>query len=322
MSDKRRIGLLTAVVVVLALFWWLGGRTPEVAEQRSFREHLVQVDTARLTSFTIIPAPSLDRPALHFTRDSSGWTVTTNGHAAGAFSRPLNALLSTLADVKPLLMAGPEPATIARYGLSDSLAARIVLGGPKNTVLRIGTSNSSAKPTLSGSETTTAVMLGGDPNVYLVPGAIDPITDMSFEDWIPKPLVNGDPANWTLITFVFPESRSYSLERTGEGWTVNGQPGDNEKVEKYLWALSRYYASALADPADTLNAVLIYSMRVVDSSRKDPIILGIFDTGERLIARSTLAPPWLVTAFDPKAELPRMFRPPDAFLPTNPPQGR
>ncbi len=315
MSDKKRIGLLTGLVLALALIWWLGGRTPEVAEQRSFREHLVQVDTARLTSFTIIPAPTYKAPALHFQRDSAGWTVSAGGHVTRAFSRPLNTLLATLADVKPLRMAGHTSAIIERYGLSDSLAARVELSGPKNTVLRIGTSSSSAQPSLSGSETTTAVMLGSDLNVYLIPGAFNKITDMNFDDWIPKPLVNGDPADWTLVTFVFPGSRSYSMERNGSGWTVNGQPGDIEKVEKYLWALSRYYGDALVDPADTLNAVLIYSMRVVDSSRKDPIILGIFDVGGRLIARSTLAPPWIVMPFDPKKELPRMFRPPEAFLP-------
>ena len=322
MSDKTRIGLLAALVMVLALFWWLGGRTPEEAEQRSFREHLIQVDTARLNSFTIIPAPSQKAPALHFQRESMGWTVLAGGHVIRAFSRPLNTLLSTLADVKPLRMAGHTPPIIERYGLSDSLAARVELSSPMNTVLHIGTSSSSTQLSLTGSETTTAVMLGGDPNVYLVPGALDPITDMRFEDWIPKPMVNGDPADWTFITFVFPGSRSYSLERNENGWTVNGQPGDNEKVEKYLWALSRYYGDALTDPADTLNAVLIYSMRVVDSSRKDPIILGVFNAGGRLIARSTLAPSWLVMPFDPKEELPRIFRPPAAFLPTEPLQGR
>lgn len=322
MSDKKRIGLLTLLVVALALLWWLGGRTPEVAKQRSFREHLVQVDTAHLTSFTIIPAPSRKAPTLRFERDSLGWMVAANGHRTRAFSRPLNLLLSALTDVKPLLMAGPEPATIDRYGLNDSLAARIELGGPKNIVLRIGSSSSSPEPSLAGSETTTAVILSGDSNVYLVPGAIDPLTDMSFDDWIPKPMVNGDPANWTQITFVFPGSRSYSLERNGDDWIVNGEPGDNEKVEKYLWALSNYYGEELVNPADTLNAQLIYSMRVMDSSRKQPIILGIFNAGGRLIARSTLAPPWLVMPFDPKEELPRMFRPPDAFLPTYPPQGR
>lgn len=322
MSAKMRIGLLAALVLALALAWWLGGRTPEEAGQRSFRKHLVQVDTAQLTSFTIIPPPSRKAPALHFQRDSAGWSVAAGGRVTRAFSRPLNTLLSALADVRPLLMAGPEAATIERYGLADSLAARIELGGPERTVLRIGTSGSSAKPSLAGSETTTAMMLGGDPNVYLVPGALDPITDMRFEDWIPKPLVNGDPANWTLITFVFPQSRSYSMERTGDGWTVNGLPGDNEKVEKYLWALSRYFANGLADPADTLNAVLVYSMRVVDRSRKEPIILGIFDAGGRLIARSTLAPSWLVASFDARSELPRMFRPPEAFLPTYPPRER
>lgn len=305
MSDKAKIIAWAIVVAVLAVLWWAGGRSPAQARQRTFREQILQTDTAELHTFTIIPAPARKAPDLQFQRDSLGWTVRTGHSATRAFFRPMDQLLAALADMRPLRVAGQGAATMERYGLADSLADKLLL--PGGILLRTGISS-------SGPETATAVMLEGDPNVYLVPGALDHLTGMTFDQWIPKPMVNGDPANWRRITFTFPGSHSYSLQRSGTRWTLEGQPADSTKVAKYLRALSRYYGSGIVDPADTLNARLVYSMRVEDATRRRPIILGIFDAGGRLIARSTLAPPWLVMPFDPQEELPRMFRPPGAFL--------
>ncbi|MBZ0207907.1 MAG: DUF4340 domain-containing protein [Flavobacteriales bacterium] len=306
MSDKVRITLLAALVVVLALVWWIGGRTPLEAEQRSFPKQLLAVDTAALRSFTIIPAPARHDSLIQFQRDGLGWTATQGDRATPAFTTPLNRLLAALVDMRPRAVAGADAATIERYGLSDSLANTLVLRDPKKVTLRIGT-------TSGGDDPATAVILDGDPNVYLVPGAITWIMDLDFIGWIPKPMVNGDPDHWERITFVFPGSVGYSLERSGTDWIVNGQPADNVKVEKYLRNLSIYYGRGLEDPNDTLHARLIYSLRVEDTTRKDPIILGIFDAGGKLIARSTLAPPWLVMPFDVERELHVMFRPPEAF---------
>lgn len=307
MSVKARLILLAAVSAALALLWWWGGRDQKVAEQRTFRATLLRTDTAALQEFTIVPAPAEHAPALHFRRDSLGWTVTSDSSSFHAFQRPMNELLAKLATIQPVGVAGTGKEIRERYRLVDSTATTMELPGSSGGTLRVGGST-------SGPNTATAMMLEGDTNVYLVPGLFHEITGMSFIDWIPKPLVNGDPRNWDRVTFVFPGRHMYSLERSAGGWTVNGTPADSTKVEKYLWALSRYYGHGLMDPADTLNAELIYSMRVEDRSRRDPIILGIFNTPKGFIARSTLAPPWMVLPIDPKQELSRMFRPPEAFM--------
>ncbi len=307
MSDRARLALLAAVALALALLWWLGGRSQKQAEQRTFREYLIRTDTARLQSFTILLASSKHLPPLHFRRDSLGWTVSSDSAVFRAFQRPMNELLVQLSDVRPVGVAGAGPSIRERYQLSDSLAAMVRLPGAQGGMLRVGAST-------SGPNTATAMVLEGDPNVYLVPGTFHAITGMTLQDWIPKPMVNGDPRNWQRITFVFPGRHMYSLEREPGGWTVNGLPADTVRVEKYLRALSRYYGHGLADPADTLQAELIYSMRVDDRSRRDPIILGIFNTPKGLIARSTLAPSWMVLPIDAKQDIQRMFRPPEAFM--------
>ncbi len=308
MSDKARIILLGCLTAALALLWWYSGRRQEFAQQRSFREHLLQVDTATLHAFTIVPAAVRHLPPLHFERDSIGWAVSTGSARTRAFQRPIDQLLVQLTDLRPNGVAGSTPAIMDRYRLADSLTNMIEVPGPGGGTLRIGS-------VTSGSGMATAIILKGDPEAYLVPGTLGTLIAMNFVDWIPKPLVNGNPHDWERLTFVFPGRQSYTMERTATGWMVNGQPADSMKVGKYLSAMSRYYGSRLANPADTLHAVLMYSLRVEDRSRLDPIILGIFQTANGYIARSTLAPPWQVIPLDPVQELGRMFRPPEVFLP-------
>lgn len=317
MSDKWKIGLLSALVAALALWWWLSGRAPQERKQRSFREKVADVDTAALRSFTLVaPAAEGGVPIL-FQRDSLGWVAVQEGHSTRAFQLPLNDLFTALSNLRPQAVPGSDPAVVRRYALTDSLCAwfqspQVMDGRP----LRIGsTTTGPANPTLEAPPVATAMMVAGDPNVYLVPGAFSEIPAMSFVDWIPKPMVNGDHDRWDHITFTFPDGRSYSLDRVAAGWAVSGEPADSLKVEKFLYALSRYYGNALADPADTLHARPLYQIKVEGRMADSPIFLGVFAAGDHLIARSTLAPRWLVTTFDPRTELPRMFRPPEAFLP-------
>lgn len=321
MSDKQKIGLLATLVCAMAAWWWLGGRAPGQSSGRSFRHELLAVDTARLTEFTLVPRSGGPGGPIHFRRDSLGWVATEGDHATRAFQRPLNTLLEALSHMQPLAMPGSGHAVMERYALTDSLAARFrspqVLNGAE---LRVGsTTQGPSSPTLEAPPVATAVMLEGDSNVYLVPGTFSDVIRMNFLDWIPKPMANGNPANWDRLTFTFPGNVAYSLERVGDQWWVNGMQADQERVEKYLGALSRYYGNGLADPNDTLHAVLVYQLRVDDRSLGVPVHVGIFQVGDRLIARSTLAPRWLVVPFDPATELPRMFRPPEAFLPQEAP---
>ncbi|HRO38552.1 MAG TPA: DUF4340 domain-containing protein [Flavobacteriales bacterium] len=317
MSDKVKVIGAAVLAAGLGLLWWLSSEDVRQRGDRSFRQELLQVDTTNLAEFDIAPPAQTGMPPLHFRRDANGWSVQQGAHTTHAFQRPLNTLFTVLADLRTAAVAGNDPAIVQRYALTDSLAAVFsspqVLNGAK---LRVGNASAgTGSLSLKASGPTTAVMLEGDPNVYLVPGLFADEMRLSFTGWIPKPMANGNPANWDRLTFVFPGGTSWSLERTDNGWTANGQPADTMKVGKYLRALSHYYGHSLADPADTLNAVPLYSLRVHDRTRPAPVTLDVLEIQGRLIARSSLAPPWLVMPFDPQTELPRMFRPPEAFLP-------
>lgn len=316
MSDKAHTRLLAALVLALALWWFLGGQRPEVREGRTFPAQLLQVDTAALTRFKLVPKPSTGSGPISFRRQGSQWIASQGEQSTPAFQRPIDQLFALLAHLQPVAMPGAGKSVVERYALDEGAAARFsspeVLDGAE---LRVGSATKGPEtPTQDPLPIATAVQIEGDPNVYLVEGDFGHVFNMTLLDWVPKPMVNGNPANWERITFFFPGGIGYALERTATGWLSNGEPANTEKVEKYLWAMSRYYGSLMVDPADTLNAVPVYSMRVEDKSRPEPIVFTVYQVGDHLIARSNLAPNWLVMPFDPELELPRMFRPPTAFL--------
>ncbi len=317
MSDKMKLAVAAALVIALALWWWLGGLSPERKEGRSFRASFPPVDTASITTFNLTTVPGAGRVAIQFQRDAEGWVASQDGHAVRAFQRPINDLFNALANLHPVAVAGTGPDVMQQYAITDSLTGLFrspqVFGGQ---VLRVGgTTQPVAAPTLDAPPPATAIMLQGDPQVYLVEHLFNQVFNMQLADWLIKPMLNSDPAQWDRITFVFPGSAGYSIERHNGQWLVAGQPADTLKVERYLRALSKYHGAALANPADTANALLMYSIMVEDRGRDRPMLLGIFRSGDHWIARSTLAPPWLVMAIDPDVEIPRMFRPPQAFMP-------
>ncbi|MBS1582805.1 MAG: DUF4340 domain-containing protein [Bacteroidetes bacterium] len=313
MSGKARTWWAVAGVAVLAGIWWASGGLSPRTQQRTFRERIMRVDTGALSSFLIRPAPRRGHPEMRFERDGGHWTLRSAGFHTPADQRRMDELLALISDVRTLRVIGRLTDVKAAYGLTDSTADHLVLDTPEGRMdLAVGVMS-------SGDEPATAVHASGDEAVYAVPGMLGLYTSRSYIDWIPKPMVNGDPARWKRVTFVFPNDQGYSLERHGAAWTLNGLPTDSLKVARYLRNLSRYSGSALTDPADTLKAVLVYNLVVEDSTRAAPIMLRIFQAGDRLIARSTLAPPEIVMPFDPQVEIPRLFRPPSAFLPDGQP---
>lgn len=311
MSANARTWWAVAGVAALATLWWLTGDSSSRTKQRTFRANVAQVDTGALRTFIIRPALRRAHPEMVFTREGSAWTLRSAGYSTPADVRTMNELLALLADLHTELVLGRFDAVKDRYALADSTADHLVMDTPAGPLdLAVGNASGSE-------EALTAVHVADDDDAYAVKGVLGLYTDKSYVDWVPKPMVNGDPRNWRRLTFVFPGSQGYIMERIGDRWAINGMPTDSVKVAKYLRNLSIYHGYALANPADTLNAVLVYNLIVEDTTRAEPMMLGIFESGDHLIARSTLAR-HIVMPFDPKVELRRIFRAPQAFFPDDP----
>lgn len=313
MFGKLRTVHWLAIVAALAAIWWWSGRSSPQARQRTFRDRLLQVDTSAVTGFTLVPALFKGLPPLHFQRVGTGWRMRMGADSSDVEAEAVRDVLGTVADMRTIQLAGQAESVAARYDLTDSTADRLTLRTATGTVeLWVGTGG-------QGEMATTAVRLPQDQEVYTVAGALGKAADRTYGDWLPKRLVVGDPRNWTDLTFRFPNDSSYALERNGDHWAINGVRTDSTRTWRFLLSLAKARGQEAADPRDTLVAIPGYRVTVTDTTRPDPMVVTVYlvPQEQRFIVRSSLHPQ-VVMPFDPRTEIPRMFRPPVSFM--RPPQ--
>ncbi len=307
MFGKLRTKHLLLLVVALAALWWLSGHFSASAQQRTFREVIMKVDTGSVDSFTIIPAKFKRVPDLRFRRVGMAWQLVMGNDTTIPDDAPVHELLASISDMRTVRLAGRMTEVKDRYELSDSLTDRLVINAADGQhTLLVGRATSSE-------DAMTVVCPIGDEDAYAVQGRLGEITDKSFGDWMPKYLVRGDPANWRRLTFNFPGDTGYVMERHGTRWTIDGAPTDPSRVAHYLGSLARSRGQSLADPRDTLQAIPAFTLVVEDTTRAVPIAVVVYGVQGRFIVRSSLNPA-SVMPFDGKNELPRMFRPRSAYM--------
>lgn len=309
MFGKLRPAYLLAILAVLVAVWWIGGRKSPRAAQRTFRERLLQVDTAALGAFTVVPAAYKGLPPIHFRRTPEGWSMRMGADSSLVEDGSVRSVLQAVRDMRVIRLVGRWTEVGGRYDLLDSTVDRLLLATASGAVeLLVGATQASG-------EVTTAVRLAGDEEAYAIAGDLGGATDRSYGGWLPKHLVVGDPRNWTRVSFRFPNDSTYALERDGTRWRIGDQLTDSARTWRYLQSLARARGQDVADPRDTLQAVPGYRVEVTDTTRARPMQVTVYlvPQEQRFIVRTTLNPA-VVMPFSADKEIPRMFRAPAAFL--------
>ncbi len=308
MFGKLRTVHWLLLLVVLAAIWWISGSVSQRAQKRTFREEILRVDSNTISSFTITPGPEKQLPPIRFERKGTGWLMRLGQDSSSPDPAPIHALLRTWSHMRVTRVAGRLAEVGERYDLSDSAAERLIINAPDGPYeLRVGRH-------LPGEEPATLVNLPGDEMVYAIEGSMGQYADQPFGEWLPRYLVVGDPLNWRRLTFNFPGDTGYVMERIGGEWTIDGVLTDPERVMKFLNSLSKARGRSVLDPADTLTAIPAFRLMVEDTTRAEPIVVVVYNGDRKFIVRSSLNP-GTVMPFDGKEEIPRMFRPKEAFMP-------
>jgi hypothetical protein len=308
MFGKLHTKHLLLLILGLAGLWWLSGLFSPRAQQRTFRENILKLDTNAITGFTITPALNKGLPPIRFQRAGDSWRMHWGTDSGMVDPHPIHELMSSWSNMRVVRLAGGMAEVRDRYDLGDSTTDRLSITAGKEThELLVGRQTAGEPPM-------TMVNLPGDEHAYAIEGSLGTYVDYTFSEWLPKYLVTGDPKDWIRLTFNFPADTGYVMERQGERWTIDGVQTDPERTEKFLRSLSRARAQSVTDPADTLSAVPQFRLVVEDTTRSAPIVVVVFASNGRFIVRSSLNPQ-TVMPFDGRQELPRMFRPRTAFLP-------
>lgn len=307
MLGKLRTTHLVLLLLVLAAIWWLSGLISPNAQQRTFAESLLHLDTNAVTGFTITPASYKEFPPIRFERHKEDWRMYWGKDSGAVDMRPVHELLRSWSNMHVVRMAGRVTEVGSRYDLSDSTADRLTIALGKEThELLVGRQTAGEPPM-------TLVNIPGDPNAYAIEGSLGSYTDFTFSDWLPKYLVTGDPKNWRRVVFNFPSDSGYVMERSGDRWLLDGVLTDSARTDRFLRSLARARGRSVTDPADTLAAMPQFRLIVEDTTRNAPITVVIYVSNGKFIVRSSLNP-GTVMPFDGREEVPRMFRSRTAFL--------
>ena len=308
MFGKLRTGHWLVILALLAGLWWWSGRVSPTAQQRTFKEVLVQVDSSTITAFTLVHAPFKGFPNIRFTRLKGNWQMVMGLDTAWADAEAVKDVLAAFNDMRVLRLVGPMRSVAQPYNLDTLNAEILIVESPTMRYeLRVGNH-------AGGDDHQTTVNPLGDTMAYAISGLLGMRTNMPFSGWVPKYLVNGDPANWKRLIFQFPGDRNYAMEKRDGAWFIANVALDPVKIDRYLGSLARSRGQELTDPNDTLTAQLAYRLIVEDTTRTLPVVVVVAALQGRFIVRSSLNP-LSIMPFDAKNEVPRMFRPPTAFLP-------
>ncbi len=315
MFGNVRMKALVAVVLVMALLWFVGDRFGMRAKERTFHDVVMELDTAQVRAFTISSARK-GRTPMRFFRDGGLWRLTAGTDTFRVERDAVLDVLGPLGGLRVKRQVGTMDLVKDRYDLSDTLCEHleIELADGDRRELLVGASTFSPKGPWSH------VNVPGEQEVYAVDGKLSMATEMKVDEWRPRTVVDGDSRNWSRLHFRFP-GNDYTLERVNGEWRLDGGSCDTARVEKYAMSLSKSDAHfvAMGVSADQLPEVA--ELEVQDRSRPSPIVVKLYATPDgRFLLHSTCNPDNLLW-FDGAREVPRLFRPRESWLVGAPPAG-
>ncbi len=308
--DRSTRALLIAAVV-LALLLLVSKLWSPRTRDRSFRDVVMTLDTAAVTSFSLFPS-TLGHRELRFDRSPDGWTVREGDRSHRADDARIREFLGGHAHMRVKRLTGFMDLVKERYELTDSLREtavfRLVDGGERT----VHYGRNTFAPGNVGMW--SAVNLPGEREVFAVEGTMSMYAEQPLDEWRTKWLVRGEAVHVRSLRFNYSMDTAFTVERTGDTWTVGADTADQSKVDGYLASLMQARAQAFADTVNITGLAPDYSLEVGFDDGRPPITIQVFTGWSSLVAVSSLDPRSKLR-FDPSRELPRLFRTRGHFLP-------
>jgi len=312
MSHRSGTRTLLIIVAALAALYFVSTRWGATSKQRSFRDEVIRLDTAAITSFSLFPA-KLGHAELRFERTPDGWTVVAgDGAVHRADTADLNALLRGVAYARAHRFTGYLDRLAERYDLTDSLVDRAVFrlrdGTEKQVLFGRG------QPAEDGSGMLSTINIVGENEVFSVKGTMSEMAEQDLVSWRPTRLMAGRPADIQRVSLQYSMDTGYVLERRDRLWLVDQDTADQSKVDRYLADITNAKAQTFADTMNIAGRAPDYSLRVEFIDGRPPVEVRVTMAWTGLVVTTSLDPGSQMR-FDPARELPRMFKTRPYFLP-------
>ena len=179
MLSNRRLPIVAAVILLFAAVAVILTYTNRSAD-RSFRQFVTEIDTARVTSVTI-EWPGNDT-VLNLNRRASGWVVTVPTGDMAANSQQVDELLTCLSTVEAVRQMTNSRAVWPRYGVATDSSTHITIRNQKRILADFYCGR--AEVDAQKGRIWTFVRNADEPAVYMTDGYLNMMVNREFATWV------------------------------------------------------------------------------------------------------------------------------------------
>ncbi|MFC2135400.1 DUF4340 domain-containing protein [Bacteroidota bacterium] len=229
---NNKLGIIFGALVVLLLIIWV---MDSQKGERTFREELVDIDTASVTEILLYPK-SYNYEEVRLFKADDQWHVELNDNLnVSVPDAKITALYNQLLDIKPKRLAARDATKFKDFQV-DSSATRIkvIEDGDETLDLIIGRFSYQQQPR----SMSTFVRLGNDVDIYEVDGFLEMSFNKDANSFRNGDIISSNFESWKQLSFDYPADSSFNMMKVEGGWIANFANTDSTKTVRFLRQLS------------------------------------------------------------------------------------
>jgi hypothetical protein len=295
MFKKLSFRILAIVFVILltviAIKWYVDNRRGE----STFKKELVHAKVDEITTIAYAPDPKSPEE-IKVMREGGQWKIYSANKSYRADSILVANMLTTLVTLKPDRVAATDPSKWKEFQVDDTSGMRVKLYRDKDLMADLIIGKFSYTPQKSQNpyskpqgKMTSYVRVAGDDEVYAVDGFINTSFHKSVNALRDKGLMRSNRDDLMRMAFTYPGDSSFTLNKQGAKWMVDGLACDSARTVKYLSTISRLTSADLVDDVSVDFNHPVYSVRI-EGNNMQPVEIKAFpaDSVNKFIITSSL----------------------------------
>ncbi len=291
MYKKLSYKVLLIILVVLILLYLIAELTG--TRERTFKEIVIETDTASITMITILNPEKED---IVLVKENNEWFVIVDGKKLITDQVLINSMLEPLAGLRTEKVSATDASGWERYEVTDSAAIRVIAEDDGKIVQdvyvgKFSYQQAKADPNMSRMQQPQGKMISylrtaDDDVVYAVEGFLKMTYTKVHRDFRDKTICQLDDAEVKSITYNYPDNNTFILNRKDTEWFLNGQPVDSAKTTRYVKILCNQKGYEFVDDYNTEFNKPDYTM-IIEGNNFSPVILNAYPSDTTYIITST-----------------------------------
>lgn len=297
-KGNKTLGILFAVLLVVAVLLYF---TDIGKKERTFKDVLVDIDTASVTQILIYPK-SQNHQEIKVYKENNEWKLPLpNGKIARVPTEKVTNLFTQLLSIKPKRLAGRGISKWGEFQVdSTGTEVKVIEDGATTLDIILGKMSFQQPRTVN-----TFVRLAKDNDVYEVDGFLDMTFNQDSKVLRDGTIINSDYNTWQTISFSYPADTSFQISHVDNKWLLNGMKADSVKTVNSLRALSKLSNTDFIDDIGEDDLLLSPTYKLtIETQTSQTIEVEAFVDSARTIIKTSQNPD---TYFDGKNILKRIF---------------